>query len=143
MTGEMCWKDLESYPDMLALAKKIQSGAKVAAEVRPFDVYQGPFVAVNLNSGPLRGKGTNKIGSWQISIWYDDEWPGRFTLKYRNKHSKHNTSGNIVNIIKSYIDDPREDKSKAIGKYGATIRKTTVRKTQRKRTIGFCGKRGK
>jgi len=48
MTGEMSWADLKDYPDMLELVRRIRKEAGVAAQVRPFDKYQGPFIAVNL-----------------------------------------------------------------------------------------------
>lgn len=83
MTGEMGWDDIKDYPLLLALAKKIQRNAKVAAEVRPFDVYQGPFIAVNLYTPPLKGNARDRLGSWHVSIWYGTQ-AGTYIINYRN-----------------------------------------------------------
>ena len=96
MTGEMGWNDLKDYPEILALAKKIKSGAKVAAEVRPFDVYQGPYIAVDMRSLPTR---KTRFGSWQIDVWYADV-PGKFVMDYQHKFSKAMTASEIVKKVK-------------------------------------------
>ncbi len=101
MTGEMSWADLKHYPDLLSLASSIQKQAKVAAEVRPFDVYQGPFVAVNFDMPPLKGIGIkkNQLGSWHAKIWYGSR-EGLFSLEYRNVPRGDMNRGTVVKMVK-------------------------------------------
>ena len=98
MTGEMGWNDLKEYPDIIALAKKIQLGAKVAAQVRPFDTYQGPFVAVDLDSSPVRNAQKTHFGSWNVEVWYTNI-EGKFSVKYGG-HTKPLTPTEVVTKIK-------------------------------------------
>ncbi len=99
MTGEMGWNDLKDYPEIMALAKKIQSSAKVAAEVRPFDVYQGPYIAIDFDSAPLRGTGKNKLGSWQAQVWYCSV-PGHYVFDYRHNTTPHLTPAAVIKMVK-------------------------------------------
>jgi hypothetical protein len=101
MTGEMGWSDLKDYPDILALAKRIQTGAKVAAEVRPFDVYQGPYIAVDLDCAPLRGTRPNRIGSWNLSVWYG-ELRGTWVIDYRHRREVVSSGTEAIRVIKTY-----------------------------------------
>jgi|WetSurMetagenome_2_1015567.scaffolds.fasta_scaffold186671_2 hypothetical protein len=101
MTGEMGWDDLKNYPDIHRIARKIQSEAKVAAEVRPFDVYQGPYIAVNLDDLPLKGTGRNRLGLWQLKVWYGDSFmKGTWVIEYRGHFMEKITPANVVRIIK-------------------------------------------
>ncbi len=107
MTGEMGWNEIKDYPEILALAKKIQSGAKVAAQVRPFDVYQGPFIAVDLDRSPVRNAQKARFGSWNIEVWYGD-CVGVYAVRYKGKF-KHGGSADVVTFIKK-IKAEREKK---------------------------------
>lgn len=101
MTGEMGWNDLKEYPDMLALAKKIQSGAKVAAQVRPFDVYQGPFIAVDLDRTPVRDAQKTRFGSWNLEVWYAEGYhPNFFVVEYKGKFERPSHPSGVVNTVK-------------------------------------------
>lgn len=42
----MSREDLKDYPQFFKLAAKIRKNTKLKAEVRPFDVYQGPYIHV-------------------------------------------------------------------------------------------------
>jgi hypothetical protein len=104
MAGEMSWEDIKDYPDMIALAKKIQSAVKIAAEVRPFDQYQGPFIAVNFDHAPLRkSRGyskNNRLTSWNAKVWYDmASISNDFVLEYRH-HFSTGTAKAVVKMIK-------------------------------------------
>ena len=98
MTGEMGWNDVKDYPDMIALAKKIQTGVKVGAQVRPFDTYQGPFVAVDLDRTPVRNAQKIQFSSWNVEVWYT-YIVGKFTVKYAG-HTKPITPAEVVKKIK-------------------------------------------
>jgi len=97
MTGEMSWDDLKDYPDMIRLTKCIQKQLKISAELRPFDQYQGPFIAIDLNGKPLRGKGRNEIGSWNVEVWQADY--DLYTVNHREKFSEPLFCQEIINYI--------------------------------------------
>jgi hypothetical protein len=118
MTGEMGWNDLKEYPDMLALAKKIQSGAKVAAQVRPFDVYQGPFIAVDLDGAPVRNAQKTQFGSWNLEVWYGDQ-AHTFYVKWGSRSMDHLSERGVIQLIKDI-------------KYGIPNKVITKSKTKRK-----------
>ena len=103
MAGEMGWHDLKDYPDMLALAKKIQSGVKVAAAVYPFDVYQGPFIAVNFSASPIPGKidERGRLSSWNAEVWYamDESEPDTFIVRFKEDSGPLDAQ-NVVYMLK-------------------------------------------
>lgn len=109
MTGEMGWSDLKEYPDMLELAKSIQHSARVAAEVRPFDVYQGPRIAVDLDRAPVQGSSNNKLGSWNVEVWYG-RLQRRYVIQYRGKHSAELTASNVVKEIRKMREERHPSK---------------------------------
>ena len=84
MTGEMSWNDLSEYSDMQNLRKEIQKQLKIAAELRPFDVYQGPYIAVAFNRLPLKKKENNQLSSWQVDIWQDEY--DTFLVNYQHEN---------------------------------------------------------
>lgn len=99
MTGEMGWGDLKDYPDMLELAKSIQHSVRVAAEVRPFDTYQGPRIAVDLDRAPVQGASHNKLSSWNAEVWYS-RLQRRYVIQYRGKYSAELTARNVVKELR-------------------------------------------
>lgn len=112
MTGEMSWADLKEYTDMQELTRQIRKGAGVAAQLRPFDKYQGPFIAVNLNGSP----NTRKLGYWNLKVWYEGKYPDLFVVEYPlvpPKFSKPMWAEQIVDFI--WKKKPKR-KAKAKGK---------------------------
>lgn len=65
MTGEMGWKDLKDYPEMQELTKMLRQKAGVAAQLRPFDQYQGPYIAVNTSGSPSM----KDLGMFDSKVW--------------------------------------------------------------------------
>lgn len=99
MTGEMSWADLKDYPDMLEMVRRIRKEAKVAAQLRPFDVYQGPYIAVNLTGSP----NTRKLASWNLEVWYEGKYPELFVVhtlpSYLRKFTKPMWADQVVDFI--------------------------------------------
>jgi len=95
MTGEMGWGDLKDYPDMLELVKQIRKGAGVAAQLRPFDKYQGPYIAVKLTGSPR----TLKVNGWDLEVWYEGKYPDLFVIEYKRKFTKPMWAEQVVDFI--------------------------------------------
>jgi hypothetical protein len=94
MTGEMSWADLKNYPDMLELVRKIRKEG-VAAQLRPFDVYQGPYIAVRLEGSPK----TRKVTGWDLEVWYEGKHPDLFVIEYKRKFTKPMWADQVVEFI--------------------------------------------
>jgi hypothetical protein len=108
MTGEMSWNDLKDYPDMIELTKEIQKQLKIGAELRPFDVYQGPFIAVDFDRLPLRKKGFNLLSSWQVDVWQDEY--ETFAVEYKHEWYKELDSTDVIYLLMDF----KEQRSKAL-----------------------------
>ncbi len=69
MTGEMGYEDLKDYPYWFELAKKIRDNTEFSTAVKPFDVYQGAFIAVRFERNGKFFRDGRKLTSWNIAIW--------------------------------------------------------------------------
>lgn len=83
----MSYSDLKDYPDMIQLTKDIECQLDIGAQIKPFDVYQGPFIAVCFDSKPI-GENTQRLTYWNLSIWYSSEYPDMYIIEYKHKFSK-------------------------------------------------------
>ena len=88
MTGEMSEVDKEEYADWFKLAKEIREKAHMKAEVKPFDVYQGPYVYV-----PKYG----------LKFWMDEHglWGERHEFGEENQWTEVGTTKDVVRYIKA------------------------------------------
>jgi len=110
MTGEMSYEDLKDYPQMFEIAKKISkyfrgpNNERAKTAVKPFDVYQGPYVAIYFSEYSKFYKDGRDLGSWNAEIWFDneDEMGDILFIKYRNRYF-YTTLKTVVKDLKAVL----------------------------------------
>ena len=100
MTGEISYNDLKDYPDILNLARDIQKKVKVSAQVKPFDKYQGPYIAVCFDRKPIRKNSNYCIGFWNISVWQSSEFEDMYVMDWKNVFSSEMYADELIDKIK-------------------------------------------
>ena len=134
MTGEMSQDDLKDYPHMQALTKVIRKSG-YAAQLRPFDQYQGPYIAVSFTENP----GDKTVGSWNAEIWDVGTEMSEWGIEYRGKFVSTGLyrSREVIEELDRLSKRGRRDRFKIPSSSGPGVSKKKPSKAPKKMSVVY------